>query len=45
MIKIKMHDDDWRIVIGDEVWEFECMNDFIEVLETLITIKDKFGRL
>jgi hypothetical protein len=45
MITIKMREGKWRILLGDEIWQFENINDFKNCLETLIILKDKFGRI
>jgi len=45
MIKISIYSNNWRIQIGDEIWEFETKKEFIEVLTQLISFKDKYGRL
>ena len=45
MITIKMHQGKWRIIIGDEVWEFADKDSFDSVLAHLIEFKDKFGRI
>lgn len=49
MIKIIMYDDKWRIIIGDciesETWEFETKKELISCLDSLLTFKDKYGRL
>ena len=45
MITIKMHQGKWRIIIGDEVWEFSNKQSCIDCLEDLMEFKDKFGRI
>lgn len=45
MITIKMHNGKWRIIIGDEIWEFEDMIEMDKILNMLITFKDEYGRI
>lgn len=45
MITIKMRKEKWRIILGNEIWQFETISDFKNCLETLIIMKDKFGRI
>jgi len=48
MIKIIMFEDKWRITIGDmdkEVWEFDSLKEMQSVLDTMLKLKDKYGRL
>jgi hypothetical protein len=45
MISIKMFQGKFRILVGEEVWEFENVKDMKFVLETLIDLKDKYGRI
>lgn len=45
MIGIRMFGDEWRISIGDETWEFPDLKTMQKNLETLLEMKDKYGRL
>ena len=45
MITIKMHQKKWRILLGNEIWQFENIDQFAEVLEALLIIKEKYGKL
>lgn len=45
MITIIMYNEKWRIIFGEEILEFENVDIFKEVLEKLINIKDKYGRI
>jgi hypothetical protein len=45
MIKLLMYGNNWRIEIGDEIWEFPTLEDMKINLDKILDIKDKFGRL
>jgi hypothetical protein len=45
MITIKLRNDKWRVGIDGEELEFATIEEFKKVVEDLITLKDKFGRL
>jgi len=45
MIKIKQHQQKWRIEIGDEIWEFPTRKEFEDFLKKLIDMKEKYGHL
>ena len=45
MIKIKMYDKKWRIIIGDETWQFENLKELQQNLNIILMIKNKYGRL
>jgi len=45
MIIIKQHQQKWRIILGDEVWEFQTKKEFEESLKKLIDMKSKYGNL
>jgi hypothetical protein len=45
MITIKMHQNDWRIIMGDEIWEFGQLEDMKKVLDKLLNFKDEWGRI
>jgi hypothetical protein len=45
MITIKMHQGKWRIIIGDEVWEFPDKRSCLDTLEDIAEFKDTFGRI
>ena len=45
MITIKMWGGKWRIIIGDEIWEFDNNEDFGTTLSYLLGMKDDFGRI
>jgi hypothetical protein len=44
MINIKMYEEKWQIIIGEEIWQFENLEEFKKNLETIINIKDTYGR-
>lgn len=45
MIAIKMHEGLWRIIIGDEIWEFKTLAIMNVALQKVLMIKDSFGRI
>jgi len=45
MIKIKMHQGNWRIEIDNEILEFKTKKEFDVFLNKVLEIKDKFGRI
>lgn len=45
MIQIKMCGEKWRIAIGDELWEFPSLKEMQSNLDTILKIKDKYGRI
>ena len=45
MIKLKMHEGNWRIEIDSEVLEFKTKKEFEGFLNKILEIKDKFGRI
>ena len=45
MIIIKMHQNNWRIQIGNEIWEFERLEEMQRNLNLILKIKDEFGKL
>jgi len=45
MIKIKMYDGKWQIIVGDEVWQFKNDTDFANALEKLLIIKATYGKI
>jgi hypothetical protein len=44
MIKIIMFDNNWRIIIGDEIWEFEDLKEMEVALISILNIKNNYGR-
>lgn len=45
MIKIKMYQNKWRIDIEDEEWETETLEELKVLLEQVLNLKNKFGRV
>jgi len=45
MITIKMYGNKWRIIIGDEIWQFESLEQMQTHLMEILRMKDKFGRI
>jgi succinate dehydrogenase/fumarate reductase flavoprotein subunit len=45
MITIKMYEDEWRIIIGDEVWNFRTLELMKQNLNSILEIKDNYGRI
>jgi len=45
MIKIKMYKEKWRILLGNEIWEFNTKKEFEDCLKILVNLKDKFGKI
>ena len=45
MITIKMYQDEWRISITGEEWKFNSAREALDELETIVLMKDKYGRL
>jgi len=45
MISIKMYQDKWQIIIGDEVWQFEGLAELENNLHTLLSMKNEYGRI
>jgi hypothetical protein len=44
MINLKMYNGKWQMHIGDEVWQFNEVKEFILILEQIIGIKEKYGK-
>ena len=44
MIIIKMYQNKWQIHLGNEIWQFEDVDEFRKILYYLIDFKDKYGR-
>lgn len=44
MLKIKMHENKWRISVEGEEWEIEDTEAMRGVLGALLSYKDKYGR-
>lgn len=44
-IKIKLHQGNWRLIIGDEEWQFLNRKELDIVLKTLLDYKEKYGKL
>ena len=45
MIEIKMNNNKWRLGVHNEEWEFVDKHEMKEVLDALVNIKEKYGRL
>ena len=45
MLTIKQHGDNWRIVVKEEVWKFETRHEMELVIQQLLNLKEKFGKL
>lgn len=50
MIKIKMFDEKWQLEIGDynyggERWQFNTLKEMQEVLDKILKLKEKYGRV
>lgn len=45
MIQIKLYQENWRMVIDDEVWEFETEEDLIKCQKEVMKLKMLFGKL
>ena len=45
MIILKMYCNKWQIHIGDEIWQFDTVDEMQGVLRYLISIKDKYGKI
>ena len=43
-ITIKIYNKKWQIHIDSEIWQFDNKEQFVEVLEYLLMIKEKYGR-
>ena len=43
-LKIKQHEKKWRIEVQEE-WEFETLKDMKETLDSLVSMKSKYGNL
>lgn len=45
MIIIKMYGEKWRLIIGDEVWQFNNLAELQLNLTLILQIKNEFGRI
>jgi len=45
MIKIRMYENNWQILLSDEIWEFENLKEMQKNLDLILNIKDKYGKL
>lgn len=45
MISQKMFDEKWRLLITEETWEFESLDELKRVLSVILDYKNKYGQL
>ena len=45
MINLKMHEEKWRIIIGDEIWQFDNLAEMKKNLILILDIKNKYGNI
>lgn len=45
MISQKMFNESWRLSLSDETWEFVTLGELKVVLNTILDLKEKYGRL
>lgn len=45
MIKIRMRNEKWQIMIGEEVFQFNYLQDMEDNLHIILEIKNQYGRI